>query len=229
MRSLLLCASAAIAILAPLGGRAEAVVPEAAIVPAAGDATFTLEGAVEPGSATVVATADGARLVACGAAVVAAGRGSRARISCAEGAQLRLEDGAFRITAGSKGVRILVGGAAITASSARLEVARVGERWLARRAPGDEGGAVSLEPATPEQAPGAALAALGVGAADAAAFAGTVTGTAPKGGPRAALAPRPVERPVSANAVASGATSATADVEVESIEVEVGCIEVCVD
>lgn len=184
------------------------------------------EGAPTGGAWT--AKADGARLVACGAALVTASAGSRASFSCDGGATVSLGDGAFRVVAGSKGVRIAVGGTKVELSNARVRIARVGGKWLARGEPDGEaplpgplasGGVVWL--GAPE---GGALAE-----GDAAAFERAVALSRPIPEPRRALRARRVEAPIAAGPRAVSGAAEAAQVEIEAIEVEVGCIEVCVD
>jgi hypothetical protein len=180
-----------------------------------------------PGGAST-AKSDGARFLPCGAALVTASSGSRLSSSCEGGALVALEDGAFRIVAGSKGVRITAGGTALDASNARLEIARIGGRWLARGvADGDAPLPGALAAGGIVELGGAAGGPLAGG--DAAAFDKAVARAAPVVAPNRALVRRKVEAPIASGAAVGAAGEGAADVEVESIEVEVGCIEVCVD
>jgi hypothetical protein len=195
------------------------------------------------------ARGDGARLVACGAVLVSATEGSRAAFSCADGVRLDLETGAFHLLVGSKGAAIRVGGVSLRATSARIWAANVADRWLVRFERDGELGSVELEVAeiapAPESSGAPAQAALApdevhvfegaapaAGPADAgsiAAFREVAARLAPREAPGKALVPRRVE---SADDFKAGTTAAAAsggEIELEAIEVEAGCIEVCVD
>jgi hypothetical protein len=216
----------AAAALVSLG--AAAGVPDIARVPSANGAAFSGAVGAAAGREAVVASGDGARLVACGAALVAAANGSRAVISCEGGPDISLDEGVFRITVGSARARIHVGGAALTAANAELVVAREGSRWLARWSPRADGGSVEMsrdgDPAT-----GAGLSSLEVSGPDAARLDDAARYTLCQAAGAAPFAPRRVELPIAKGGSAGAGASDASDVEVESIEVEVGCIEVCVD
>jgi len=211
-----------------------AAVPErdAALIVTANGATFTAERPDGAAPISIVANGDGARLVACGAAVVSAAHGARAKVSCGDSALLSLEDGAFRITAGSHPIRIVAGDAHLALTNARLEIAFIGGRWLARLVGKGEAGGIAAEGFAREFPP-EELVALGAEvdapARDLAAFETASKFAAPAAEIRRALIPRRVEKPLDEIFAASAAQGGAAEVELEAIEVEAGCIEVCVD
>jgi hypothetical protein len=243
----LLSAAALLAAAAP----ARAELPSAAPVPSAGGAEFALEGAAEASPRTATARGDGAQLVACGAALVSATDGSRLAIACGDGARIDLERGTFRIAIGSKGAAIRVGGASLRAASVRLRAGRVGDRWIvsferdgdvgsveiagdaATAAPAEDGAAPTPAALTASEVHffegGPAPAAEPADPAPLAAFHQAVNRLAPRAEPSPALTPRRVEDAADFKSGASAVAMGTGEVEVEAIEVEAGCIEVCVD
>jgi hypothetical protein len=219
--------------------------PIVAAVP--GDGAAFAVGASAAGAARpATAEGDGAQLVACGVALVAATRGSRLVVDCTEGGGLALERGAFRVAVGAAGATIRLGEAALRAASVRVWAMRRGDQWLVRFERDGEAGSIQIAgAAAPEgtEAPepgalapdelhaiaGSAPAAAAPDAAAVATFREAAELLAPRPRPRPALAPRRVE---SADDLATGAATAAAgtdEIEIEAIEVEAGCIEVCVD
>jgi hypothetical protein len=222
---------------------AAAAPPDMATVPSAGNGEFAVEGSA------ATARGDGARLVACGAVLVSATDGSRAAVSCKDGARVELTSGAFQVGVGAAGAAIRIGGATLRASSVRLWAARAGARWLVRFEPDGELGSVviegdgtaataaegvapdrsSLVPGEVHAFEGATPAPGPVEAASSAALREAATRLAPREAPRKPLVPRRVE---GADDFKTGTTAAAAgggEIELEEIEVEAGCIEVCVD
>jgi hypothetical protein len=222
---------------------AAAELPGVAPVPSVDGAAFAMEGSRGE------AHGDGARLVACGSVLVSATDGSRASVSCADGVRLDLASGAFHVLVGSKGAAIRIGRTALRATSARIWAARVGDRWLVRfERDGDVGSAeIAADEAAAAPADGVAPApnalssqevhvfegpapaAEPADAASIAAFRDVAARLAPREEPGKALVPRRVE---SADDFKAGTTAAAAgggEIELEAIEVEAGCIEVCVD
>jgi hypothetical protein len=55
------------------------------------------------------------------------------------------------------------------------------------------------------------------------------TGSQPTGSTVAVLEPRPIEDPRDFVVVASGAEAAMSELEIEDIELDVGCVEICID
>jgi hypothetical protein len=223
--------------------------PSVAPVPSAQGAEFALEGAADASQRTATARGDGAQLVACGATLVTATDGSRVAIACGDGARLDLDRGAFRIAVGSKGATIRMGGASFRAVSASIRAGRVGDRWVISfsrdgdvgsvEITGDEAAAAPAEGAAPAPvalAPtevrvfeGSAPAAAAADPATLTAFHAAIDRLKPRAAASPALTPRRVE---SADDFKQGATTVAmgaGEVEVEAIEVEAGCIEVCVD
>lgn len=212
-------------------GPAAAEPPVAALVPVDGGAAFEPQGS-SPGQ--VLARGDGATLVACGAALVSAADGSRASIACGGETRVELSNGAFRVAVGSKGAVIRVGAAELRAVNARLWAVRAGETWLVRFEGDGEQGAVEVDGAA--LAPDAMHVLHDAASADGPADAGSVAASrdaiarlSPREGARRALVPRRVESADDFKAGATASAEGGGEIELEAIEVEAGCIEVCVD
>jgi hypothetical protein len=233
--------------LLTVAATALAQLPNVAPVPSAQGAAFALEGAADASPRTATARGDGALLVACGAALVTATDGSRVAIACDDGARLDLNRGTFRIAVGSKGATIRMGGASFRAVSASIRTGRVGDRWgISFDRDGDVGSVeIAGDEAAAVPAEGVAPAPVALSPTEVRLFEGSVAVAAdpvaltafheafnrlePRVEPRPALTPRRVESAEDFKQGATAVAMGAGEVEVEPIEVEAGCIEVCVD
>jgi len=222
------------------------------LLPVPGEAVF----APAADGAGLVAGGDGAVLVACRTLLIRAEKGVRVLASCdAEGPAATLEGGGFVARAGSTPASIRLGETVVLLQRATLTGAPRDGGWTVSATPlVESGSAVAIVPAqgsgppSPEATgppaeariplPAAAPRQLGGATApgrdpkgQAAALQSLETRIAgrPVGSARPILKPRAIEDPRDFAAGASSGDLSIGALELDAIEVEVGCVEICVD
>lgn len=232
----------AAALAAPLPALADGAVylVPSAVSPGSG---FTVEGETGAGglcvpTAPLVARGNGARLVVDGRVAVAATDGARLGTGPRDpsGAPtLVLLSGTHRVTAGSLPVVVSLGRGALEVRDAAIAAGLAGGTWIVEVLSIADKGRVESR-----SQPGAAMAAgqgLGMttdgavapaGAAELAALVALADRLVARPAP-IRLEPANVEDPADLRPSRRAAEGSGEAVEIEAIEVEIGCVEVCVD
>jgi hypothetical protein len=222
------------------------------LLPVPGEAVF----APAEDGAGLVAGGDGAALVACRTLLIRAEKGVRVLASCgADGPAATLEGGGFVARAGSTPASIRLGETVVLLQRATLTGAPRDGGWTVTATPlVESGSAVAIVPAqgsrllAPEAAGQPAETRIPLPAAAPRQLGGTTApgrdpkspiatlqaleariAGRPEGSATPVLKPRAIEDPGDFAAGAASGDLSVGALELDAIEVEVGCVEICVD